>query len=493
MEPVVSIAQGTLRGASSDGIVSFKGVPYAAAPQGVNRFAAPAPAPSWDGVRDAVRYGSTAPKAPYPQPIDKLLQEPIIPGAEYLNLNVWTPDVSGRLPVLVWIHGGAFVNGSGAVDVYGGSAFARDGVVCVTINYRLGAEGFLLLDGAPANRGLLDQVAALTWVRDNIAAFGGDPDAVTIAGESAGAMSVGCLLSMPAAAGLFRRAIAQSGAAQHVMSVETARKVTAALAEQLGIAATRDGFASVSAEALVAAQTALSARIAMEPSPLLWGEIATDSMAFEPCVDGTVLTARPLDRLAAGACADVDVLIGTNSDEMTLFVVPNGLVDVISSDVLRMGLTAFGLDIDATVAAYGAVLPQASPGELFAAIVRDRSFWIPAIRVAEARLTHGADTFVYEFGWRSPQLGGRLGATHALEIAFVFDNLGESEGHPLTGAQPPQELADVMHRAWVAFVASGDPGWQAYGADRQVMQFDVSSGVVADPARELREIWDGVR
>ena len=184
---------------------------------------------------------------------------------------------------MVWIHGGAFTNGSGAVSGYDGTRFARDGIVFVSINYRLGAEGFLLLDGAPANRGLLDQVAALRWVRDNIDAFGGDPAAVTIAGESAGAMSVTTLLSMPAAAGLFRRAIAQSGAGHHVIKSETAKKVTDALANNWVSSPPSEGFRAIPPDALVAAQAALSTAISTAPDPAVWDEISSSLMPFEPC------------------------------------------------------------------------------------------------------------------------------------------------------------------------------------------------------------------
>src|SRR5664279_2295201 len=254
MEPVVSVAQGQLRGRAEHGVLSFKAIPYAGAPFGASRFAAPVPADSWEGVRDATEFGPTVPKPPYPSPIDQLFPEPVIAGEQCLNLNVWTPGVEGARPVFVWIHGGAFVHGSGAVSAYDGAKFARDGIVCVTINYRLGVDGFLLIEGAPANRGLLDQVAALRWVRENIAAFGGDPDAVTIAGESAGAMSVMTLLSMPATAGLFRRAIAQSGAGHHVIVAATAAKLAAALARDLGVEPTVEGFAAVPIDDLVAGQ-----------------------------------------------------------------------------------------------------------------------------------------------------------------------------------------------------------------------------------------------
>ncbi|GAA4473594.1 carboxylesterase family protein [Rhodococcus olei] len=493
MDPLVAIAHGTVLGAEHDGVLSFKGIPYAAPPVGEHRFAAPAPPTHWDWVRHASRFGHTAPKPPYPTPIAHLLAEPDHPGDDFLNLNVWTPSLDGRAPVLVWIHGGAFANGSGAVDTYDGAAFARDGIVCVTFNYRLGAEGFLLIDGAPANRGLLDQVAALRWVRENIGCFGGDPDRVTIAGESAGAMSVTTLLSMPATEGLFGRVIAQSGAGHHVMTSGTAKKVTAALADHLGVPPTVAGFASVSPPDLVAAQAELSGRIAREPDPVAWGEIAADSMAFEPCVDGDVLTTRPIDALTAGTRTGVDVLIGTNSDEFTLFLMPSGVADAVPVEALVLTATALGLDPDAALAAYHADRPGSTPGEVLAAILRDRTFWIPAIRVAEARSAHDADTHVYEFTWRTPLVNDRLGATHALELGFVFDTLGKPGTGLLAGPNPPQELADEMHRAWVEFVRSGDPGWPAYGADRTVRMFGGDAEHIADPRADLRELWDGIR
>ncbi|NEB57330.1 carboxylesterase family protein, partial [Streptomyces griseus] len=211
--PRALTVHGTVRGAVERGVAVFRGIPYAAEPVGALRFRAPAPPEPWTGVRETVAYGPTAPKRPYAPPLDRLLPDPAVPGDGCLNLNVWTPS-PGRgttgLPVLVWIHGGSLVHGSSAVPVYDGSAFARDGVVLVSVNYRLGVEGFGVLPDAPANRGLLDQLAALEWVRDNIAAFGGDPDRVTVAGESAGAVSVAALLASPRSAGLLRRAVLQS-------------------------------------------------------------------------------------------------------------------------------------------------------------------------------------------------------------------------------------------------------------------------------------------
>ncbi len=494
MDPVVTTGQGQLRGAEKNGVLSFKAIPYAAAPFGANRFAAPQPAPEWEGVRDALEYGPTCPSGPYPDALEALLPEPKIPGEECLNLNVWTPGLDGPpRPVLVWIHGGGFTNGSGAVSTYDGTRFARDGLVFVSINYRLGADGFLLLDDAPANRGLLDQIAALRWVRENIAAFGGDPGAVTIGGESAGAMSVTTLLSMPAAEGLFRRVIGQSGAGQHVISRQTAANVTAALAEQLGVAATVEGFSSVSVDDLVAAQTALAATVAAQPDPAKWGELSRNLMMFEPAVDGAIVPAVPLERLQQGASADVDVLTGSNSDEHALFFVPNGVSGFIDEQMLTGGLAMVGADPAKVLAAYREAKPDATPGELMIAALGDWFFRIPAIRVAEARKAHGAETFVYEFCWRSPQFDGHLGACHALEVGFVFDNLDDPLGEAMLGSAPPQKLADEMHAAWVAFVKTGSPGWPAYGDARTTHMFDQESTTVDDPAAAQRVVWEGVR
>src|SRR6516164_11653477 len=251
--PVVHIRDGAVRGKAESGVWAFLGIPYAASPFGARRMRPPQPVQPWDGERDATAYGPTAPKGDYPPQYARLFPEVVIPGEEWLNLNVWTPDTGARLPVLVWIHGGAFMNGSGSVGAYNGAAFARDGVVCVTINYRLAAEGFLFLGDGIANLGLLDQLAALRWVQANIAAFGGDPGRVTVAGESAGAMSVVTLLSMPLASGLFGQAIAQSGAGAHTLTEDEGRMVGGYLAEALGVPADRDSIRAVPLEKLVQA------------------------------------------------------------------------------------------------------------------------------------------------------------------------------------------------------------------------------------------------
>lgn len=492
----VPTGAGAVAGLESDGVVAFLGIPYAADPYGPRRFAAPAPVPPWEGVRPATEYGPTALKTGYPAPIDRLLPEPAIPGEACLNLNVWTPDPGpSRLPVLVWIHGGAFQYGSGAVPDYAGDAFARHGVIVVTLNYRLGIDGFAWLEGAPPNRGLLDQVAALRWVRDNIAAFGGDPDRVTVAGESAGAFSVATLLAMPSAAGLFHRAIAQSGAGHHAFTEATARRVAGYLAEELAVAPTAMDVAAVAFDRLLAAQTNLAAGPQRDPDPAKWGEAARNVMVFEPVIDGEVLPGLPIDVIAAGGGAEVDLLVGTNRDEQRLFIVPTGMLELIDDNVVAMAAAGWSVPPE-IVDRYRANRPGQRPGEVLCDLSTDWFFRIPAIRLAEARTGRRGRTYAYEFAWGSSAFDGKLGACHAIEIPFVFNHLDRVGGPSLfaPGEELPQELADTVHRAWVDFVTDGDPGWAPYDLQRRpTMTFATDSEVVDDPRGDERAGWEGHR
>ncbi len=495
MEPIVKTTSGMIRGSEQAGVVSFKGIPYAAPPFGKNRMYPPIPHLSWEGVRDCMEYGPTVPKGPYQPPFDKILPEPAIAGEECLNLNVWTPGTEAKdLPVLVWIHGGSFLNGSGAVSTYDGTNFARDGVVCVTINYRLGADGFLFLDDGISNLGILDQLAALRWIQENIASFGGDPHKVTVAGESAGAMSVGTLLSLEAAKGLFRGAIMQSGAAHHYLSAATAQKVAGYLAEELGIEPVRDQFRAVEVDRLIDAISALASQPQAKPDLAKWGEITLNLMIFEPTIDAAVIKAPPIESIRAGAGDDVVVMIGTNRQEFNFFSVPTGVYEVIDSAVVVFGAMAFGLDAD-KLAVYQKLLADEPQGELFSQMAGDWFFRIPAIRLAEARQDAKASSYLYEFQWQSQMFDGRLGACHALELPFVFDTLGVlSEGVGPAFLEGPQELADEMHSSWVAFIKNLDPGWDSYSTDdRTVRIFGGDARIEKDPRGETREIWKGLR
>ncbi len=486
-DPVVTTSAGRVRGQVRDGVARFLGIPYAAPPVGALRFAAPqAPVP-WDGVRPATAFGPTPPASGYRAPFDAILHQVSVPGEDWLTLNVWTPDPGAAgLPVMVWVHGGAFVNGNTATPMYDGTAFARDGVVLVTLNYRLGVDGFALLPGAPANRGLLDQVAALEWVRDHVAAFGGDPARVTVFGESAGAMSITSLMAAPRARGLFARAITQSGATQAAADPADAALVTAELAAALGREATADGLREVPLDDLLVAQRRVSEALALTPDPARFGPTVVASlMAFVPVVDGDLLPQHPLAALAAGASSEVALLTGTTAEEFRFFLVPTGVTAAMTEQSLAGYLAARGVP-DAVAAAYRAGRPAASPGDLLAAVLTDAFFRLPALAVVRARRPAGS--WVYEMAWGTTHRG--LGAAHAMDLPFVFDTLGSDGAAGLTGPNPPQPLAEAMHAAWVRFATTGDPGWSPYGEQRPVMVFDAGSSVQTPAPREgERAVW----
>jgi para-nitrobenzyl esterase len=494
MTTIVETAQGPVAGVAGEGVLRFLGIPYAAPPFGERRMRPPQPHQAWAEVRDASRYGPTVPKGPYPPPFDELLPEPQIDGEDCLNLNVWTPDVSARLPVFVWVHGGAFANGSGAVPQYDGTAFARDGVVSVTFNYRLGADGFLDTGDDATNLGMRDQIAALEWVRENVAAFGGDSGRVTVGGESAGAMSVATLLASPRASNLFRRAVMQSGAGHHAISRETAQRVAAELARRLGVEATREAVARAPLGDLLRAQGELAQEIQLHRDVARWGDVAANLMPFEPVIDGDVVPALPAASIASGAGAALDVLIGTNSDEELLFMEPTGALALIDDAALRRAVAAFGFaDPEGVIETYSQE-HGGLPGQSMAALVTDWFFRIPAIRLVEARAGGPGRSYMYEFTWKSRARHGALGACHALELPFVFDTLAAQHSDWMTGPEAPQDLATEMHAAWVRFITAGEPGWDPYTPSRRCVRlFGTPSSTADDPARERRTLWEGLR
>ncbi|KAF5571327.1 carboxylesterase 2 [Fusarium pseudoanthophilum] len=490
--PIVRTESGDIRGRTVDSVHVFKGVPFAAPPFGPNYFHPPQPPEHWEGVHDTLEFGPKPLQVPYPPGIAEGLAELVGSGEDCLTLNVWTPSFgTSGLPVMVWIPGGMFeFHATGATAYYDGSRFARDGVVCVTINYRVGAQGFLYLDDGIPNLGLLDQIATLEWVQQNIAAFGGDSSKVTIFGESAGAMSVATLMAIPKAKGLFHRAVVQSGSNPKVNSIATAKRIGQRLAEILGVDATWDAIKATPSDQILHAQAQLRGELTARPDPAFWGEVALSFIPWAPTIDGDIIPVHPIDAVRAGASTGIDLLIGSNTEETRLFLVPDGSIDRITEDMLFAIAGVYGLPLEG-LDAYRELHPGASAGELFSAIQTDWFWRIPAIRFADEHANSAqASTYMYEFAWQSPQMGGRLGASHSLEIPFVFDTLGLGT-EPLLGPTPAQELADTMHRAWVAFAMTGDPGWPKYDASRRsTMHFDAVSRAVDNPLDKKINLWD---
>ncbi len=468
-------------------VVQWRGVPYAAPPTDRRRFRPPEPAAPWDGIRDATRFG---PAAPQPRsPLQGLVGgQPGATDEDCLYLNVFAPaDPAGLLPVMVWIHGGAFIGGSGSARWYDGGQFAADGaVVVVTFNYRLGVLGFL-----EGNCGMLDQLAALRWVQDNIAAFGGDPTRVTVFGESAGAMSIGLMLAMPAARGLFHGAILQSGAASAYRTRDEAATVTEQVLGHFG--GSVDDLATSPVAPILDAQAAVTG-----------GSDAGSYLSFRPVADGIDIPERPDRIVAAGRGLDVPVLIGTNRDEMTLFLsFDPGMASLGGDELDRRAAAMIGARRWAAMGAhYRAAHPTDDPAAFLSAVATDVVFRIPALRVAEGQSGAGgerrrAPVWMYRFDWPSPAAGGRLGATHGLDIPFVW-NLMDFPGVDLfTGDAPGRRpLAEAMHAAWLAFATSGDPttpllpAWPAYQPPRRAtMLFDAECSLVDDPNGSERELW----
>lgn len=488
-EPEARTAAGTLRGTMEEGLAVFRGIPFAEPPVGQFRFAAPQPVRRWDGVRMAVSYGPPPPQAGH-FGMDALARESS--GDDWLTVNVWSPEPhpGAGLPVMVWIPGGAYSIGMSSLPEYDGARLARDGgVVVVTLNYRVGMEGFAHIEGAPANRGLLDQVAALEWVRDNIHGFGGDPDQVTVFGQSAGAGSVAALLAMPRAAGLFRRAIAQSVQGTF-FSPALAADIAVACAAELGLRPTAADLSTVAPDRLPTAGDAITAKSASYAER--WGAVAHRSIPFSPVVDGDVLPVTPWQALAGGAGRAVDILVGHTRDEQRLFTALDGLLGQVSEEQAADALQVFAPGPDGAQR-YRDGYPAAGPDELYELVNSDWLFRMPSLRLAEAQTAAGGRAHVYELTWSAPGMGGVLGACHGLDVPLAFGNLRSGQPAALIGESPSpaaEELSSRIRTSWTAFAAQGDPGWAPYDAERRLTQlFDTRSTVTAYPEETSRLMW----
>lgn len=454
-EPVVQTKEGRLRGHGTEHGYRFLGIPYAAPPDEAGWFAAPVRHAPWDGVREAASYGATAPQ---PDRGVTIIPEPLVPGDNCLNLNVFTPEFGrARLPVLVWIHGGGFFGGCNASPWYVGTSFARDGIVLVSVNYRLGAEGFLLIGDAPANRGVLDWVTALEWVQDNIEAFGGDPSRVTIAGQSAGGAACATLLAVPRARGLFRGAVCMSGSVGMELSLESAAEVARLTAAELGVEEDRDAFEHVPSGTLVAAQQVVMER--RRPSgETLEAMIGRPGLAYAPVVDGEVVTERPLEVASSARAKEVTVMASTTVHEFNMALTT---ADWVTEEALRSALVGNGAPValvNEYLRRHGAEPPQVIAGQ----VMTDRTFRVPAQQLLGAVADAGGTSYGYEFRW-APSEGRFAGiSVHCLDIPFAFGVLGAEGVRQVAGDSPPKALADVLHGAFVSFVRELTPGWPAF-------------------------------
>ncbi|MFJ9624834.1 carboxylesterase/lipase family protein [Streptomyces sp. NPDC101181] len=478
-------------------IVTVLGLPYAAPPFGALRFRAPRPAAPWDGTRECTAFGPVAP------------QSAELPGApawspgdeDVLTLNIWTPaDGPGDLPVLVWLHGGAYLFGSSAQPDFDGTALAARGLVVVTLNSRLGFEGFGHVPGGsfPDNRGLLDQIAALEWVRDNIAAFGGSPDRVTVAGQSSGATSAACLVVADRARGLIRRAVLHS-AVNACASVSQAARTTAEVASAAGVPATADALPLAPPHTLVAASDRVMDRYRQDPGS---GKRHYDPALYGPVADGVLLTADPLEALAAGAGGEVELLVCHTTEEYGLMDAVGGGATIATEAGLSAFAAAFGLPAP-LVDGYRARLPGASVADVHLALHSDLLFAEYTTRLAEAHARAGGRAHLARFDRRRGGRGKRVRAWHCADIPFAFGNLHEESVHFLIGGPPgdqDEKLSRRMTRAWASFAAHGDPGWDPLtpdtgaGAAVRVWRTAGETGGVprgGDPGRGdgFRDLW----
>jgi para-nitrobenzyl esterase len=493
---VVRTRAGLVRGQARDGARVFLGIPYGRVPA---RFRPAQPSAPWSGVRAATRFGPVA--------VQRLgeVADRLVSSEQCLSLNVWSPSAAERaaavassgassgsspgalLPVLVWVHGGANVSGASSQPIYDGARFARSGVVCVTLNYRLGVFGFLELGATlgagyhgSGNNALRDQMLALAWVRDNIACFGGDPRRVTLAGESAGAKDVGALLAAPSARGLFHRVILESGGGRTVLSMQAAQAVSLRYLNLLGLRRSHAAHLLVmDTERLIEAQHAL-----MLDEPY--------SYPLRPLVDGGLLPEMPESAIALGCAVRTPVLLGTNRDESRLFLAKSAARrPIVANSLSNMDSETF----ERMLQHYDAAMRSGDLAEIRWRALTAEEYWIPSVRVAEAQSRAGGSVWMYRFD--KPAKSGLFEgcAAHVSELPYVWNNPDDPELAPLTAGFDPV-LAARMHAAWVSFIAGDVPGapglppWPRYDErTRATMIFDTASRVENDPSGAERRLW----
>lgn len=497
--PVVDTPRGKVRGFVKDGVNVFLGVPAGKPPyEKDTRFMPAQFVEPWSGIVDCTEFASwplqagklnvdTSETSPDGQPVKKTK---LVPkgGGDCLRMNIWAPTGNpGNCPVLVYIPGGGSVNCD--PTAVNGTAFAKDGIVTVVVPYRVNVDGFMKIKGVPANLAIRDMIFDLQWVRDNIAAFGGDPNNVTVMGQSAGSTHIGSLLASPLAKGLFKRAILMSGSHLAQWTPEQADMASSLLEKHYGVPATKEDMMTVPFEKLLTFGQVAGKQL-KDPD---WMKYTNgNGTIFKPYVDGEVLPKRPVDAVADGASKDVDTLIGCTKEEWNYVTVPSGMIDSLGDKDIKFVLDS--IDAPMSVAEeYKKNGRGKTHGEIYSAIESDIIFRVPTNRMIESRTRGGGNTWVYSFEERSPAYDGKLGAVHWYDIPFVFKMLDDKNNKRVqqyVGSNPPHTLADKMHNAWVNFIKHGNPGWNKYDADkRNIMIIDSKTWEEKnDPWKHEREL-----
>ena len=478
--PIIETQYGMIQGFQQNDVNVFKGIPYASDPFTTeNRFKEPQPVSSWKGVRSCID------DSPVIQP-GRTTPTSLVGETGDLTLNIWSPvKIKGALPVMVWIPGGAWIREDADEAVYDGSRFAQKGVILVTVNYRVGVDGFMHFDNYPDNRGLLDQIAAMKWVKENISNFGGDPNNITLFGQSAGAGSVAIHLGNPETYDLFQKAILQSPPVQ-TLSIKDAERIRDVFAHNLAISPDPDSISKVPFDVLVNNILTIGQQLKDYDK---WGKIALRGTVFLPVIDGKIIKKDPLENIKNNH-PQKPIIVGSTDYESRLYLVPDNSINRIKKEDVVKTIKEMGLP-ESAYGIYKKYNVHKSDGDLYVALLSDYTFRMPAFDIAQMS-KNVAPTWYYNFSWSSPAYDNKLGAAHFVDVPFVFDTIRTKEAQFFVGNQPPENLAQEMNDAWVSFAKTGEPGWEKCSQSHcDIKTFSVDNAKYRTQEKEIEQLWHG--